>query len=64
MSEKEPWDLNAWICVECGYVYDPSEGDPEQNIRPGVPFEGLPEEWCCPVCNRSKQNFRPFDSRL
>ncbi|NTV01382.1 MAG: GNAT family N-acetyltransferase [Chlorobiaceae bacterium] len=56
--------LPAWICEECGYVYDPSEGDLEWNIRPGVPFERLPAEWCCLVCSASRDQFRPFDSQL
>ena len=56
--------LPAWICEECGYVYDPSEGDLEWNIRPGVAFEKLPAEWCCPVCNAGREKFRLFDSTL
>lgn len=56
--------LPAWICEECGYVYDPSLGDLEWNIRPGVPFERLPPEWCCPVCSAPREQFRLFDSHL
>ncbi|NTU68213.1 MAG: GNAT family N-acetyltransferase [Chlorobiaceae bacterium] len=56
--------LPAWICEECGYVYDPSEGDLEWNIRPGVPFERMPAEWCCPVCSAPRDQFRLFDSQL
>jgi len=39
---------------ECGYIYDPAEGDPEHGIPPGTAFEDLPEEWVCPVCGREK----------
>lgn len=65
MDDKENTNLlPAWICTECGFVYDPSSGDLESNIRPGVPFEKLPEDWLCPVCSVSPVRFRPFDSQL
>jgi len=63
-GRQDAVDYPAWICVECGHVYDPAEGDLEWNIRPGVPFEKLPGEWTCPVCNRTKEQFRIFDSQL
>jgi rubredoxin len=63
-DKQDAVEYPAWICIECGHVYDPSEGDPEWNIRPGVPFEKLPEEWNCPVCNHAKGQFRIFDSQL
>jgi len=44
-------------CSVCGYIYDPEEGDPEGNIGPGTPFEELPDEWQCPVCGASKDEF-------
>jgi len=64
MSELKSSPLQAWICAECGYIYDPAEGDLGTDIRPGVPFERLPDEWCCPVCNRGREHFHPFDSQL
>ena len=44
-------------CSVCGYIYDLEEGDPEGNIPPGTPFEELPEDWQCPVCEASKDEF-------
>ncbi len=44
-------------CTVCGYVYDPEKGDPESGIAPGTPFEELPEDWVCPVCGASKNEF-------
>jgi flavin reductase (DIM6/NTAB) family NADH-FMN oxidoreductase RutF/rubredoxin len=44
-------------CTVCGYIYDPEEGDPGSAIAPGTPFEKLPEEWLCPVCGASKDEF-------
>ncbi|WP_367277237.1 rubredoxin [Oceanispirochaeta sp.] len=25
-----------WVCNACGYIYDPSDGDPEQSIPEGT----------------------------
>lgn len=63
-SEPAQADLPAWMCAECGYIYDPAEGDLETNIRPGVPFDKLPDDWTCPVCNHPKNQFTKFISQL
>ena len=36
--------------TECGYLYDPSVGDPDGGIPPGVSFDALPADWECPEC--------------
>lgn len=46
-------------CSVCNYVYDPSLGDPENNIGPGTPFEALPDTWTCPICGAGKEAFEP-----
>jgi len=48
-------------CSVCGYIYDPERGDPEGDIAPGTPFEELPEDWQCPVCGASKDEFEKFE---
>ena len=49
--------MEKYICVNCGYVYDPEAGDPAAGIAPGTPFEELPEDWVCPVCYVGKDQF-------
>lgn len=49
--------MEKYVCGPCGYMYDPALGDPESGIAPGTEFADLPEDWCCPVCGVSKQNF-------
>ena len=39
------------------YVYDPAKGDPENGVPAGTPFENVPDDWVCPVCGASKQDF-------
>ena len=49
--------MEKWTCVVCGYVYDEAVGDPDSGIAPGTKFEDLPDEWVCPVCGVSKDQF-------
>ncbi|WP_314313509.1 rubredoxin, partial [Hoylesella marshii] len=27
--------MKKYVCVPCGYIYDPKEGDPDGGIAPG-----------------------------
>ena len=49
--------MDRYVCVICGYVYDPAVGDAESGIEPGTPFEDLPEDWVCPICSVGKEHF-------
>ena len=49
--------MDRYVCILCGYVYDPAEGDPEGGIPAGTPFEELPEDWVCPACGVGKEHF-------
>jgi len=52
--------MQKWKCTVCDYIYDPSAGDPVNEVPPEVPFEELLEEWNCPVCRTGKRRFVPF----
>jgi flavin reductase (DIM6/NTAB) family NADH-FMN oxidoreductase RutF/rubredoxin len=47
----------SFQCGVCGHVYDPAAGDPGQGVAPGTPWQGLPDDWCCPVCGAGKSEF-------
>lgn len=49
--------MERYVCTACGYVYDPSIGDPDAGIAPGTPFEDIPEDWVCPLCGVGKDMF-------
>jgi rubredoxin len=53
--------MQKYVCNVCGYVYDPAQGDSEGNISAGTAFEDIPDDWCCPICGASKDNFSPED---
>ncbi|HHW96828.1 MAG: rubredoxin [Myxococcota bacterium] len=48
-----------YVCIVCGYIYDPAHGDPVAGIPPGTAFEDLPDSWVCPECAASKEMFEP-----
>jgi len=50
-----------WECTVCGQIYDPIEGDPDGGIAPGTAFEDIPDDWVCPTCGVSKEDFVPMD---
>ncbi|HOC98203.1 MAG TPA: rubredoxin [Bacilli bacterium] len=49
--------MKKYVCVVCGYEYDPAQGDETQDIKPGTAFEDLPEDWVCPLCGVGKDQF-------
>ena len=49
--------MDKYECTVCGYIYDPAEGDPDNGIDPGTSFEDLPDDWVCPVCGATKDQF-------
>jgi rubredoxin len=54
---QEGTRMDRYVCTVCGYVYDPAVGDPDSGIKPGTPFEDIPDGWECPVCGAAKSDF-------
>ena len=55
----EEGKMKKWKCSICNYMYDPAKGDPENGVKPGTAFEGIPEDWVCPTCGATKDMFEP-----
>lgn len=53
--------MDKYECTVCGYVYDPEEGDPENGVEPGTAFADIPDDWTCPVCGASKDQFEKVE---
>lgn len=49
--------MAKYQCSVCGYIYDENEGDPDSNVPPGTRWEDLPDDWVCPVCGATKDQF-------
>jgi len=60
-QKEEKSGMKKYECTVCGYVYDPAEGDPDSGIAPGTAFEDLPDDWVCPICGASKDDFREVE---
>ncbi len=57
-TEEKASSSEEYVCSICGYRYDPEQGDPTSDIPPGTPFEELPDDYTCPICNADKDFFR------
>lgn len=55
--KKAAPSFKTYVCNGCGYEYNQEIGDPENDVKPGTPFEKLPEEWICPDCGEAKEEF-------
>jgi len=49
--------MDNYVCSICGYVYNPKEGDTNNNISHGTAFDDLPDDWVCPLCGATKDQF-------
>lgn len=53
-----PWQ--QYICHACGYIYNEAEGDPDSGLVAGTRFVDIPEDWYCPLCGVTKQDFELY----
>lgn len=53
--------MQKYICDVCGWVYDPTVGDPANGVEPGTSFEDIPDDWVCPDCGAEKDMFSMID---
>lgn len=49
--------MEKYVCVVCGYVYDPENGEPDSGVAPGTKWEDVPEDFVCPLCGVGKDQF-------
>lgn len=58
---KQASSYKHYICSGCGYEYDQQVGDPDNDVASGTPFEKIPDEWVCPECGETKDQFIGID---
>lgn len=49
--------MRMWECIICGFIYNETDGMPDENIAPGTRWEDIPDDWFCPDCGVSKSDF-------
>lgn len=52
-------DGKCMLCTVCQWIYDPAQGEPEQQVAPGTPWEQVPDTFLCPGCGIGKDVFEP-----
>ena len=49
--------MDKYVCDLCGYIYDPANGDPDNGVAAGTPWDKVPADWVCPLCGAGKDQF-------
>jgi rubredoxin len=49
--------MKTYVCTVCGFIFSEAEGLPDDGVAPGTLFADLPENWVCPLCGASKDEF-------
>jgi rubredoxin len=53
--------MRKWQCIVCGWIYDEAEGLEEEGIAPGTRWEDVPDDFVCPECGVSKEDFEMIE---
>jgi rubredoxin len=53
--------MRKWQCIVCGWIYDEAEGYEDEDIAPGTRWEDIPEDFVCPECGVSKEDFEMIE---
>ena len=53
--------MKKYVCIVCGYVYDPEIGDPDSGVEPGTAFEDIDEDWRWRLCAGGKDQFEELE---
>jgi rubredoxin len=58
---SEVVEYKSWVCLICGWIYNESQGLPDEGIAPGTRFADIPADWRCPECDVGKEDFVVVD---
>jgi rubredoxin len=47
----------TWQCGTCGFIYSEADGLPEEGLAPGTRWTDIAENWACPDCGMSRDQF-------
>tara|TARA_Y100000780_G_scaffold229746_1_gene250192 strand:- start:1942 stop:2478 length:537 start_codon:yes stop_codon:yes gene_type:complete len=60
-NSKVNEEFKKWVCITCGHIYDEALGDETEGFPPGTRFENIPDDWCCPDCGATKEDYVLFE---
>jgi rubredoxin len=49
--------FKRWRCQNCTFTYDEAQGLPNEGLAPGTRWQDIPEDWLCPDCGSTKDDF-------
>jgi rubredoxin len=49
--------MDRYICLRCGFIYDPRKGDPAGGLAPGTELAQAGPDWRCPRCGAAECDF-------
>lgn len=52
-----------WVCITCSHIYDEALGDEAEGFPPGTRFENIPDDWCCPDCGATKEDYVLYEDQ-
>lgn len=50
-------EFKKYKCLVCDWVYDEYLGSPNEGIPAKTKWEDVPEDWVCPDCAATKDEF-------
>ncbi len=53
--------MKKWQCMVCGFIYEEELGLPEEGIAPGTRWGEIADDWMCPDCGVSKEDFEMLE---
>ena len=53
--------MKVWECQVCGFIYNQAEGLPDEGIAPGTAWADVPDDWECPQCGTTKDDFEMIE---
>ncbi len=57
-TAHQPNDADSsMLCTVCQWVYDPAQGEPNQEVAPGTAWSDVPDYFLCPECGLGKEVF-------
>ena len=49
--------MKTYKCLVCNWIYSEEKGSPAEGIEPGTKWDDIPEDWVCPDCGVTKDQF-------
>lgn len=49
--------MKKYKCIICDFIYDEAVGLPDEGIPAGTKWDDIPDDWECPDCGSSKDDF-------